>query len=100
MRHHGIGAFDYNDGETSLSLRLAESVSAMQILSPAPGRFHADHPAGAKLPGSPRVVRKGDLVGWLRVGPLVLAVRADHDGALGDPVVADGSIVGYGTRLF
>lgn len=100
MLRHGIGAFDYADGETRLSRRLTAKSNEMQILSPAPGRFSSDHPSSPRSAYWPRSVRNGDIVGWLSVGPLVMAVRADRDGVLGKPVVDDGSLVGYGTRLF
>jgi biotin carboxyl carrier protein len=45
-------------------------------------------------------VRKGDAIGLLRIGALLLPVLAPHDCVIADHLAEDGVVVGYGAPLF
>ena len=55
------------------------------------------HPEAADAPVFPRAVTKGDIVAFLQAGPLLLPVVAEADGSIGEPLVTDGGLIGYGT---
>lgn len=112
MDRHGIAAFDYDDGTASLRLRrgagatsvvareLAEADADGSIRSPGVGTFLLRHP-GASVPAVlPRAVRAGEVVAMLRTGPLLNGVVSERDCILTEVLVAEGTGVGYGTRLF
>lgn len=67
------------------------------VNSSATGIFHGTHPL-LKLPfvAHGDTVAKGQLVAFLRVGPVVSSVRAPASGVLGAQLVVDGTLVGYG----
>jgi acetyl-CoA carboxylase biotin carboxyl carrier protein len=84
--------------------RAAAAISAQRagaVLAPCVGVFMSSHPSRTEplvLPGSG--VRAGQVVALLRIGLLLRQVVAAGDGVLGAPLVPEGTIVGYGTRLF
>jgi acetyl-CoA carboxylase biotin carboxyl carrier protein len=64
------------------------------------GRFlhaHPLHEAPLAAPGTPVV--RGQAIGLLQVGALLLPVSAPHDGTIATLVADDGSVVGYGALL-
>ncbi|WP_377291217.1 hypothetical protein [Rhizobium sp. SG2393] len=125
MQRHGIATLDYDLGGTALSLRMAPgaapsgaattatssqaSSSAAQapaagatrtITSPHVGFFRFTHPATAPTPSLPRVIKAGEIVGYVEALGLVHAITAGADGTLARARVAEGEPVGYGTVLF
>lgn len=70
------------------------------ILSPATGRFARLHPL-AEPPNQDgdMVCSAGTLVGFLQIGPLLSGVGAPSKGTVVAQLVADGTIVGFGTPL-
>lgn len=65
------------------------------------GIFTHDHPTFVALPvESPREVVAGDTLGFIRVGPILLPVKAPETGILMRSVTEDGLLVGYGDPLF
>jgi hypothetical protein len=40
------------------------------------------------------------VVGWLKIGPLLEPVRAEEDALIRRPKLVDGTLAGYGDRLF
>lgn len=80
------------------SSRTAQSSAAT---APIAGIFCRDHPATIAPPlALPREVVSGDTLGFVRVGPVVLPVRASETGVLTRFAAEDGSLVGYGDPLF
>jgi len=75
------------------------STASTFIRAPEAGVFHAQHPLAGNG-ASDMQVRKGDIVGFLRVGEMMTGVIAPSDGLLCRPEIADGTLVGYGQPLF
>jgi biotin carboxyl carrier protein len=114
----GLRAFEFEEDGTVLRLqfgRLAAapatpgepapetaSTSAAKntvVRAPTAGLFHAGHPLSDHVSADMRV-RKGDIVGFLRVEEEMMAVVAPCDGRLCPSEIADGTLVGYGRALF
>lgn len=65
------------------------------------GRFRAAHPDGLFPAGKlDAVVERGQILGFVQVGTLLLPVAAPRGGRLARILAADESLVGYGTPLF
>ncbi len=65
------------------------------------GVFHSHHPAAATAPSAlPLEVASGEIVGFLRIGSILLPVNATKTGVLTRRLAEDGSVVGYGDHLF
>ena len=101
MNRHGIGYFDYEgpDGVLTLDADQPEQ-SHPPILARTAGLFLWRHPADRALAVWPRRVRPGEVVGWLKIGPLLVPVRAEEDALIRRPKLVDGTLAGYGDRLF
>ena len=101
MNRHGIGYFDYEgpDGVLTVEADRPEQDHA-PILAPTAGIFLWRHPADGGLAVWPRRVRSGEVIGWLRIGPLLEPVRAEEDAPIRRPKLVDGALAGYGDRLF
>jgi biotin carboxyl carrier protein len=74
------------------------------VTAPSVGLFLHRHPMRHEIDDPPlarvgRVVRAGEIVGFLRIGTLLLPVRAPHSGVIADVAATHGEIVGYGTTL-
>jgi hypothetical protein len=101
MNRHGIGALQYEGPDGSLTLDTERTIQAhSKILADAPGVFLSRHPADKAAPAWPRRVRPGEVIGWLKVGPLLRPVTASEDALVAGPTLPDGSLAGYGTQLF
>lgn len=111
MRTRGLQAVDWSENGEHLALTLMPPVareglaraaatgeavpgSATPVLSPEMGLFrHAETAADAG-------VAAGDILGFIEIGPVRLAVLAPCAGGLGAPCHADGAVVGYHAVLF
>lgn len=100
MNRHGIGYFDYEGPDGSLELDAERPDDHPPILARAPGIFLSCHPAERTALAWPRRVTAGDIVGWLKVGPRLDPVRAEQDGIVRRPRLAEAAIAGFGDRLF
>ncbi|MCG2626738.1 hypothetical protein L6654_08895 [Bradyrhizobium sp. WYCCWR 13023] len=93
-----------NDGASVRVVEGEESPSvdapSMTVRAPSPGIFLDRHPLHERAIALVADVRAGDPLGFLQIGPLLLAVPAPRAGTLTDVLVAHGTIVGYGTPLF
>ncbi|RVA30600.1 biotin attachment protein [Mesorhizobium sp. M7A.F.Ca.US.001.01.1.1] len=111
----GIGEIELVEAGFSLRLNMQAVVAETPVVAVAPkaetvfkgvrapgvGVFRLDHPTtGRSVAGPGQVVRKGETVGVLQVGPYLKAVLAPVDGVLGAALIEDGAIVGYGTPLY
>lgn len=75
--------------------------SSVAVKAPCVGHFLAQHPAHADEAAKNRAgVKAGDTVGFVKIGPLLLNVTAPQDGILGEALVKNGTLVGYGDPLF
>jgi acetyl-CoA carboxylase biotin carboxyl carrier protein len=93
----GIGLLELRTPEHTIILRPAEPAP---IRAPSLGVFLHGHPStGTALARPGQAVRKGDAVGLLRIGALLLPVLAPRDGVIADHLAEDGVIVGYGSPL-
>ena len=48
----------------------------------------------------PRLVRRGEVIGYLKAGAVLRPVVAPSDGVLSRQLADEGQLVGYGTALF
>ncbi|MBL0372677.1 hypothetical protein JJB09_11615 [Rhizobium sp. KVB221] len=101
MARHGIAEFDYADASASIALVLDQKIPLHPVITcPQAGVFLSRHPLDRSTPVFPRAVRRGEPVGYLKIGPILLPILAVSDGILPAPIVESGKIVGYGTTLF
>ena len=101
MNRHGIGALEYEGPDGNLVLDTERAIQThAKIFADAPGVFLSHHPGDKTEPVWPRHVRRGEIIGWLKVGPLLKAVAASEDAAVTGPTLRDGSLAGYGDQLF
>lgn len=124
MERHGLATLDYDLGGAALSLRMAPSATAAPRGAPSPvaasesasapvetpgtrlipsphvGFFRTHHPAGGPPPSLPRVIKAGEIIGYVEALGLVHAITAESGGTLTAARVAEGEPVGYGTALF
>ena len=71
------------------------------VAAPIAGFFCSGHPASGALPFElPREVVPGDTLAFVRIGPVLLPVRASKTGVLTRSMAENGSLVGYGDPLF
>lgn len=101
MHRHGIGYFEYEgpDGVLTLDADLPEQAHP-PISARAAGIFLWRHPVGYAVAVWPRRVRRGEIIGWLKIGPLLEPIRAEEDALIRRPKLVDGTLAGYGDRLF
>ncbi|MCW8087384.1 acetyl-CoA carboxylase biotin carboxyl carrier protein [Sabulicella glaciei] len=77
------------------------SAAPASIDARATGLFLPAHPWRATPPVQPgQRVQAGEIVGFLRIGPLLQPVTATSDGIVGRCLAAPGKLVGFGTKLF
>ena len=70
------------------------------IKAPATGVFSRTHPAVCpECDDKPSQVKTGQVIGFLRIDDVLSPVLASMDGSF-EPLVADGTLVGFGDELF
>ncbi len=92
------GTFERTDLPAGFQPQRSEGVI---LSSPGVGSFLDAHP----LQASPATrvgasVRRGQVLGYLRIGMMLVPVESTSDGILCDILAASGALVGYGTPLF
>ena len=122
LEQSDITQLDVSDDSSSLTLRLAPSRAVHRPREPGPaegpapdglpegrvlraaaiGRLRLRHPEAAAdaEAGFPRAVSCGDIVAFLEAGGCLRPVLAEADCTIGAPLLAEGSLVGYGTPVF
>lgn len=81
--------------------RVTPSSPADVIVAPGVGIFLTRHPLHtASLAGPGHPVRAGQTVALLRIGLVLRPVAAPVAGQIGAPLAEEGTLVGYGTKLF
>jgi acetyl-CoA carboxylase biotin carboxyl carrier protein len=94
-----------NDG-ASVSVVEGEEIPpvdapSITIRAPSPGIFLDRHPLHERAIAMVAAdVRAGEPLGFLQIGPLLLAVSAPRSGTVTDMPIEHGTIIGYGTPLF
>ncbi|KAA3507750.1 hypothetical protein GOZ90_23680 [Agrobacterium vitis] len=87
--------------QVSRQKRDKPTAAVVAVKAPSVGHFLAHHPARADEASNDRsVVKAGDTLGFVKIGPVLLAVSAPQDGILGEALVKSGTLVGYGDPLF
>lgn len=75
--------------------------ATLVVAAPCAGVFLRAHPLRAEpLAETGRSVEAGAALGLLRIGPLLLELRAPASGTLSAVEASDGALVGFGTPLF
>lgn len=101
MNRHGIGYFDYEGPDGALTLDVDQPEQGHPpILARTAGIFLWRHPTDRGVAVWPRRVRRGEVIGWLKIGPLLEPVRAVEDALIRCPRLVHGNLAGYGERLF
>lgn len=101
MNRHGIGYFDYEGPDGTLTLEADRpEQDHTPLLAPMAGVFLWRHPADQGIAVWPRRVRSGEVIGWLKIGPLLEPVHAREDAPISRPKLVDGTLAGFGDRLF
>ncbi|MDR6755008.1 hypothetical protein J2Y48_000281 [Mycoplana sp. BE70] len=114
MMRYGIAELDIEEGGLRLSLRHRAShpqapsdiagrgTGAASIFrSTSFGTLHLSHPASAVAPPVlPRRVRRGEIIAYVSIGPLLRPILAERDAVLAAQLPADGAEIGYGDPLF
>ncbi len=106
MRAGGIASLEwtYPDGRLHLVLT-AEPVPAapgrdVTAIAVAPGRFLPAHPArDAAFAPEGTLVRQGDVLGLVQLGPIYSAVTAPCTGIVRALLAQPGALVGYGDPI-
>ena len=71
------------------------------VTAPMAGRFCVEHPAASAVPQNlPRSLSDTDILGFIRVGDVLLPLRAGGSGVMTRLLAAPGALVGYGDPLF
>jgi hypothetical protein len=99
MAKHGIAEFGYSAPGWDINLVL-ESRLHPEIVCRQAGLFLHHHPGDTSAAAFPRNVRAGDIVGYLKIGGLLMPVTASEDAWLPSPLIEHGAIAGYGDILF
>ncbi|OWV85305.1 acetyl-CoA carboxylase [Rhizobium sp. R635] len=94
-------------GEGEARISAAETAprapaSAQAIVkAPMAGRFCAEHPGTSATPQNlPRSLSQADILGFIRVGDVLLPLRAGRSGVMTKRLAEPGALVGYGDPLF
>ncbi|MBB3646495.1 biotin carboxyl carrier protein [Rhizobium sp. BK619] len=87
-------------GSSEATARASGSAPAV-VKAPLAGYFCAEHPAAAAtLQTLPRSVSDDDILGFVRVGHILLPLRAGRSGVLTRLLAEPGALVGFGDPLF
>jgi len=79
----------------------SRTVQPGKVAAPMAGVFCSDHPASSALSlALPLEVAAGEPLGFIRIGPILLPVKAETPGVLTRRIAEDGALVGYGDILF
>lgn len=71
------------------------------VKAPMAGHFCAEHPAAPAVSGNlPRSVSAADILGFVRVGHVLLPLRAGRSGVLTRLLADPGALIGFGDPLF
>lgn len=73
----------------------------VSVKSPIAGHFWHQHPPRLTAPSAdPATVAAGDIFGFIRIGPVLVPVKATHAGVLTRRFAENGAVVGFAECLF
>jgi len=79
----------------------APATPAVLIKAPMAGYFWGHHPLRPPVANNDRqIVTLAEILGFIRVGPILLPVKANQPGILTKCFAAHGAMVGFGDSLF
>ncbi|MBT9372947.1 acetyl-CoA carboxylase [Rhizobium sp. CSW-27] len=84
-------------GESHVSHGVKASSKPAVIKAPMAGIFQPRNSASADLP---HAVAAADVLGFLRVGDVLVPLQAGHSGVLNRRLIEPGTLVGFGDALF
>ena len=85
---------------TEATPRAPGSASAI-VKAPIAGHFCVEHPAAPVAPQTlPRSVSDADILGFVRIGHVLLPLRAGRSGVLTKLLAEPGALIGFGDPLF
>ena len=96
MERHGIGLFSYEDADGAILIAEPADAGADAVLAEVPAIVCHRHPAAGQVAHDPKDQGRSGIGFYLKIGPLLVPVAAS---GAGTPTAADGSIVGYGSRI-
>jgi len=99
MRKHGIQNVDYSNAQGTISLSLSTG-DQKTIRAPIAGHFLQHHPMEGENRSGLARVRKGDIIAYLKIGPLLRPVLAEENCHTIFAKVVDGTLVSYADPLF
>jgi len=102
MRHDGdaVDVVESDDTAPSEPAAATAEVDVLTVVAASVGVFRHRHPMREDSLVEPEArVKAGQALGLLQIGPLLIPVRAPADATVHNLLVADGSVVGYGTPL-
>ncbi|OWV69606.1 acetyl-CoA carboxylase [Rhizobium sp. R634] len=71
------------------------------VKAPIAGHFSVEHPATSAAPQTlPRSVSDADILGFIRIGHVLLPLRAGRSGVLTKLLAEPGALIGFGDPLF
>jgi hypothetical protein len=91
-----------SSGEARIDLAdNASAPSTMVVKAPMAGYFCAGHPSRPTASGSlPRPVSGREVLGFIRIGPILLPLGVDRPGILTKRLAEPDALVGFGDPLF
>ncbi|AGS25822.1 hypothetical protein [Rhizobium etli] len=91
-----------NPGKTHVSTAGAvRAAHAVAVKAPIAGLFCASHPSETgETEAPPPVVSEKDVIGFIRIGHVLLPIQAGRSGLLARQVAKPGALVGFGDALF
>lgn len=104
LRGPGVHLCLRNDGHQVEAVRPGDARmiarDAVPVRATSVGKFLHAHPLhDAPLAEPGQTVVRGQTIGLLQIGALLLPVQAPHDGVVAGHAAADGAVVGYGAPV-
>lgn len=86
---------------SAVALKPTSATSGTTVKAPIAGHFHLSHPSLASEAGQfPRSVIASDVIGFIRIGQILVPVLAGRTGLLTRQLAEQDALVGFGDVLF
>lgn len=83
-----------------MAVKPKAGASGTMVKAPIAGHFHLSHPSLAGVGQFPRSVVASDVVGFIRIGHIIVPVPAGRTGQLTRQLANQDALVGFGDVLF